>query len=170
MNDMQDDIYSIPFTIRSSYKLNMHILYVSLSVVFSLPLLIPSTEWPVILYKIFCLALIILFMGSWLYVGVLKKSTITLNNESIILKTLFGSKAINWSDIAEVNTYNQNRYSYIGIITNKKLNKRKNNFLHYLWEMIGGLYTLSIPRQTFPKANWGKLYATIDYMVQNVRA
>ena len=171
MTDDQNQYYPIPFMIRSGYKCGMHLCFIFLIAICTAPLslLFLTSDIPFIIIAMFTVIDLFLFY-CWFYNGVLKKAYVLLNDEGITVKLIFGKKSIRWTDIAGVQTYYYNHNSFIGILSKQKLRKRKDTFLSFLSALFGGLYSLSIPLKSFPKADPEKLYATIGFMVQNNQA
>lgn len=166
MDDIQNGQYAIPITIRSGFKPHLHILFVFFSVLFIASIFLPIDDPMFVFIKIFSFVLGMFFLVMWLYTGVLKKTAVILNRESITFKTIFGEKSVQWAEIALIQTYSQSNNTFIGIVSKRKLKKRKDNFLGFLSDIFGATYEISIPLNNFPKADPERLYATIDHMVQ----
>ena len=165
MDKEQGELYSLPLTLRSGMKPWMHLVFVVLIAFFSLFLFIPSSDVGGTIVRVFSLIIILFFLYSWLFTGVLKMGMLRLDEQGVLLKLCFGIRRIAWNEIAGVESYMQNGVAAFGIVTKKWLKKRKQNFLHALWESLGGLYTFSIPLTTFPTADAERLYATMVTMV-----
>ena len=157
-NKRSNECYSIPYSIHSSYRLKTHVVLLLTICMCGICLLIPS-----MLFSILGLVLGLFLMLIWIYMGILKKAFIELTEDEITYKTLFGGKTLRWCDIANVETYCTNNNSFIGIISNEKLENQKNNFLTALFIGMGGGYSLSLPLASFSKADPEKLYSTIFY-------
>lgn len=162
----KSELYSIPFIIHSSYKFGMHLLLLIFIVLFAAALLFPDNDLSIIIFKVFSLALSLFLAYMWIYMGILKKAFIELTEDEITFKTMFGLKKIQWTDIADVQTYSMSNNFCIGIISKKKLKKRKDNFLTAISDLYGGGYSLSIPLKSFPEVKPEKLYSTIFNIAQ----
>lgn len=96
--------YILPAEFRSSISTSMHFLYLFLTVVFALiAIIFPNFDSPTS-EKIFgvvvsCL-LAALWVINWLYWGVLRKGKIEIDNQGIIIDTLYVKKSFRWQDIS----------------------------------------------------------------------
>ena len=163
MNQTQQsqEPYEIPLIMRSSYKIKMHILFVFLILLFFSVSFIPAENLPGMFVKLFFFSAGLFFLYGWVYMGILKKGSLELTEEGMILRTIFNIKRIKWMDVAEVKKYYLQGNLYIGVITNQKLILHKDNFLTSLSIAFGGGYSLSVPLASFSKIEPKKLYVTI---------
>lgn len=156
-----NECYSLPYIIHSSYRVKTHVALLFTICMCGICLFIPN-----IFFSILGFVLGLFLMWAWVYMGILKKAFIELTEDEIKYKTLFGQKTSKWTDIANVETYCTNNNTFIGIISNEKLENQKTNFLTTLFIGMGGGYSLSISLASFSKAEPEKLYSTIFYKVK----
>lgn len=153
--------YSLPYIIHSSYKFKTHAVLLFVIIMCGICLFIPN-----ILFRILGLVLGVFIAWVWIYMGILKRGFIEITEDEIKFKTLFGLKTVKLIDIASVETYCMKNNTFIGIVSNEKLKKQKDNFLTLLGNSMGGAYSLSLPLQSFSKADIQKLYSTMFYEVE----
>ncbi len=165
-NQRKPELHSLPFIVHSSYKFRMHVLYLFMITMFVGFSFIPVNDLSGIFFRVLLLVFGIFFAYIWFYTGVMKKAYIKLTEDEILFKTLFGIKKLKWTDIANVQTYYKSNNSFIGIISKEKLENQKDNFFTSISNLYGGVYSLSIPLQSFSTAEPEKLYATIFYTLQ----
>ena len=157
--EKESNTYSLPVRFRSSLKPGMHALYLFMICLFGAFLFIPGNDAGMVIAKIIIAVVVAFFLVWWLYMGVLRLSTLTLSENGVAIRTLFGSRRISWQKIESVATYTQNRYSFIGIVSTDKINTEGKSTLSILFSMR---YALTIPLYTFSKVQPDKLYATLD--------
>lgn len=161
MNESDNSLerYPLPFTARSKYKIEMHLCFIFIIILFAGGAFIPD---PMPLKIIFA-ALGLFLAYSWLYIGIFRRSYLKIDNNGVMLKSMFGTRKVCWGDIENVNTYYASHNTYIGIVTNEKLKKQKYNFWALLYASMGGIYYMAIPLKTFASVDSEKLFSTISY-------
>jgi len=142
-----ENLYPIPFMVRSGFKVKMHIIFLFCNALFvvilftSLPWILKILDSIILLFLLFC----------WIYIGILRKSYMVLDENEITIKSLLKIKKINWSDMAFINIYKMRNYDSIGIATENESRK---------------LDITYIPMQNFASIDPTKLLATMNFMQQ----
>lgn len=165
-NQIKSEEYTLPFTVQSSYSFGMHALLIIMIIVFLGAAFIPINDLGGIIIRLLSLVLGLFIAYAWIYSGVMKKTCLELTKQGISFKTMFISKKLNWTDIVDVQIFFLNNASYIGIMSKETIKKRKNNFMTSLSESLGGGYSMTIPLNSFPKAEPEKLLITIILKVE----
>lgn len=96
--------YYLPAEFRASMPVSMHIVHLSLTIVFALIMIfLPNYSNPTIKDIMLAIAscLIITFcLVNWLYWGVLRRGKIEIDNREIRIKSLYMKKSFRWQDIS----------------------------------------------------------------------
>lgn len=156
------DLYPIPYTARCKMGLFLQMLIFLLVLIFSAVLWIPNNGDPeLVFYKTMAVFLDLLFLTTWIYNGILKKSFIHLDEQGITLKN-FSTKRVNWVDVEFAQTYEQNHNAFIGLIPKKHPVKR-----NPIARFFQSEYSLSISLRLFSAVDPEKLFATISFLIRN---
>lgn len=97
--------YYLPVKFRSKIPLLYHFGYISLIVIFSVPIFLMSKEeWgnDIIFVKILALIFNILLMYCWLFTGVLKLGRVELDRKLIYIRTPFKKRTFLLRDIHDM--------------------------------------------------------------------
>jgi hypothetical protein len=154
--------YSIPIKIRSGLKWTFHLLYFFVTAIFGGAFFIPLDKGKeAIFMKGFSALLVILFLYTWIFIGILRRSYLELNEKDIKIKTIFGSKKVNWSEIQDIQVFTQSHNTMVGIVLKEKTKKQKQSFWNELNDLFGGRYSVRIPLSQFPSIDIERLYFTM---------
>lgn len=160
-NRPKPELYPLPYTVRSRWKWYTHLLVLVFIIGFGACVLMPWDDSRAVLLHFLGPALSAFFLVMWLYIGVFRRVSLTVDDQGIVYKTfLTRKKQMLWSDIANIQSIVQNHTSGIGISTQKKLQTlgEKGSVARLLFT---GAFDLTILKSIFPDTDLERLYTTM---------
>lgn len=163
--------YPLPFIQRSKMKWQLHFIYFIFIIVgiYLASIFLWGDERSIesLAFAIFCLALVIYLLYIWLFIGVLKLQYLKVTEDSIELKTAFGCRKANWTDIYNIQVFTINGVTIIGLMLKEDLTRnRKESFWTKINEAFGSICSLNIPLSSFAGLEVDTLYSTLKTQIK----
>ena len=157
--------YYLPAEFRASMPISMHILHLSMAIVFTLVLIfLPDYSTPTYkdIFLIISSSLFVVFcIINWLYWGILRKGKIEIDNYAIHINTLFVKKSFRWQDISFIGLTKTYPKSLQIILYQHDSNESKMDKLNF--KLLGSskpIYNISLV--CFSDVPWDSFMRTVN--------
>ncbi|MDQ6419336.1 hypothetical protein RB620_07760 [Paenibacillus sp. LHD-117] len=154
----KNGLYVLPLNQTAKLKWSLHFLFGFMVVVFLGFIMIPGDGVEKMILNILFLVLAFLIGYLWLAMAVIRKPQLTITNEYLEYKWLFGHKVIFLKSIYKTELFSESGIVKFGIWSNEE---GKMSFWEITDRMFGRDYSVSIVLSTFQNLDFEKLALTI---------